>query len=67
MRSLIRSLACGLVFLNGAMTASAADGAGQDGNSSPLLWIIMLFPASVIFVVLFFVIRKNQALGAKAA
>jgi hypothetical protein len=63
MRSLIRGLACGLVFLSGATGAVAADGAGQDGNSSPLLWMIMLLPACVIFVVLFFVIRKNQALA----
>jgi hypothetical protein len=63
MRSLIRGVAFWLVFLNGAAGAAAADGAGQDGNSSPLLWIIMLLPACVIFVFLFFVIRKNQALA----
>ncbi len=63
MRSLIRGLACGLVILSGATTAAAADGAGQEGNSSPLVWIIMFLPACVIVVFLYFVIRKNRAIS----
>ena len=62
MRSLTRGLACGLVFLSGATGAVAADGAGQDGNSSPLVWIIVFLPACVIFVILAFAIRKNRAM-----
>lgn len=62
MRSLIRSVAFGVMVLSAATTASAADGAGQDGNSSPVVWIIIFLPAFLIFVFLFFVIRKNRAL-----
>lgn len=60
MRSIWR-LAGVLVFLNHAMTAYAADGAGQDSNSSPLLWLMLFLPASVL-IFFVFAVRKSRAM-----
>ena len=60
MRSLFRRLACGLVFLSHATTAYAADGAGQDSNSSPLLWILVFLPAFLIIVMVFIALRGSR-------
>jgi hypothetical protein len=59
MRRLIRRLAFGLVSLNLATIAYAADGAGQDNNTSPLTWILVFLPALLIIVMVFAVFRKS--------
>ena len=48
-----------MFFLNLATIAYAADGAGQDNNSSPRLLVLMFFPALLIIFVAFFMFRKN--------
>jgi len=51
------------VFLNLATTACAADGAGQDSNSSPLVWILLFLPAFLIIVMVFFALRGSRKLS----
>ncbi len=63
MRCLVRSLAFGLVFLNCATIASAADGTRQDSNSSPLAWVMLFLPVFLIVVMVFFVIRGSRKLS----
>jgi hypothetical protein len=58
----IGRLAYGLVFLNYSMPAFAADGAGQDGNSSPLVWVLLFLPSLFIVLIFLFVFRKNRAM-----
>jgi hypothetical protein len=59
MRSPFRRLTFGLVLLNLATIAYAADGAGQDSNSSALLWVLMFLPALLIFGMVLLVSRKS--------
>ena len=62
MRSLNRSVTFGLMLLNLATIACAADGAGQDNNASPLVWVVLFFPAFVIIAMVFLFARKNRSL-----
>jgi hypothetical protein len=63
MSILIRRLTFGLVFLNFATIAYAADGSGQDNNASPLVWIFLLLPTFLIIVMVFFMTRRSRALS----
>jgi hypothetical protein len=62
----MRRLAFGLVFLCQATIAHAADGAGQDSNSSPWVWILVFLPAFLIVLFLVLISRKTRELSMKS-
>ncbi len=64
MRHLHRFLIVTLVFLSQGSIVCAAEDAGQQGNSSPLVWVIIFLPSAII-ILLFFMVRRSQkaALG----
>jgi len=59
MRHLHRFLIVTLVFLSQGSIACAAEEAGQQGNSSPLVWVIIFLPSALI-ILLFIMAKRNQ-------